>query len=77
MNKRIAILATNGFEESELTAPKEAMEKEGFEVHIVSPETGKIKAWDKDNWSKEYKVDKKVREVKARIIMRLCFPEEL
>lgn len=36
MKKRIAILATNGFEESELKSPKEAMEKEGFQVDIVS-----------------------------------------
>ena len=43
MRKRIAILATNGFEESELTSPKQAMEKEGFQVDIVSPETGKIR----------------------------------
>lgn len=43
--KRIAILATNGFEESELKSPKEAMEKEGFTVEIVSPEAGEIKGW--------------------------------
>lgn len=36
MEKRIAILATNGFEESELASPKSAMEKEGFKVDIVS-----------------------------------------
>ena len=34
--KKIAILAMNGFEESELKLPKEAMEKEGFSVDIVS-----------------------------------------
>lgn len=39
--KRIAILATNGFEESELKSPKEAMEKEGFNVDIVSLEKEK------------------------------------
>lgn len=74
MNKKIAILATNGFEESELTSPKEAMEKEGFEVHIVSPETGKIKAWNKGEWSKEYPVDKAVKDVSAKDYNALVLP---
>ncbi|MGB8705175.1 MAG: type 1 glutamine amidotransferase domain-containing protein [Gillisia sp.] len=60
MEKRIAILATNGFEESELKSPKEAMEKEGFKVDIISLKEGKIKAWDQGNWSNEYSVDKTV-----------------
>jgi protease I len=74
MKKRIAILATDGFEEIELTSPKEAMEKEGFEVHIISPEPGKIKAWDKTDWSKEYKVDKTVKEVSAKDYNALMLP---
>ncbi|WP_051286398.1 type 1 glutamine amidotransferase domain-containing protein [Salinimicrobium terrae] len=74
MNKKVAILATNGFEEVELTSPKEAMEDEGFEVHIVSPEKGKIKAWDKTNWSKEYNVDKVVGEVSASDYNALMLP---
>ena len=43
--KKVAILATNGFEEVELTSPLEAMKKEGFEVHIISEKSGKSKAW--------------------------------
>ena len=39
MNKRVAILATNGFEESELKSPLEAMKNEGFTVDIVSQES--------------------------------------
>lgn len=74
MNKKVAILATNGFEEVELTSPKEAMEKEGFEVHIISPEKNKIKAWDKTDWSKEYKVDKNLGEVSALDYDALMLP---
>jgi len=48
--KRIAILATNGFEESELKSPKEAMEKEGFKVVTVIPNSGEKKAWTNGNW---------------------------
>lgn len=74
MEKRIAILATHGFEEIELTSPKEAMEREGFKVDIVSTESGKIKAWDKTNWSKEYKVDYTLEEISADDYDALMLP---
>lgn len=74
MKKRIAILATNGFEESELKSPKEAMEKEGFQVDIVSTESGKIKSWDKDNWGREYNVDYTLSEVNSRDYNALVLP---
>ncbi|WP_034922255.1 type 1 glutamine amidotransferase domain-containing protein [Gillisia sp. CAL575] len=74
MKKRIAILATDGFEESELKSPKEAMEKEGFEVEIVSLKSGKIKSWADGNWSKEYNVDKTLSEVSAKDYNALMLP---
>ncbi len=74
MKKRVAILATNGFEESELKSPKEAMEKEGFQVDIVSTESGKIKAWDNGNWSEDYNVDHTVEEVSASDYNALVLP---
>lgn len=74
MNKRIAILATDGFEEIELTSPKEAMEKEGFDVEIVSLSSENIKAWDGGNWSKEYKVDQVVTEISAKDYNALVLP---
>tara|TARA_R100000935_G_C2820322_1_gene159457 strand:+ start:706 stop:1254 length:549 start_codon:yes stop_codon:yes gene_type:complete len=74
MKKRIAILATDGFEESELKSPKEAMEKEGFQVDIVSLKPGNIKSWADGNWSKEYKVDKTLSEVSAKDYNALMLP---
>ena len=52
MNKKVAILATNGFEEVELTSPKEAMEKAGFEVI-----TTKVAQEQLENFINENKVD--------------------
>ncbi|MGS0525662.1 type 1 glutamine amidotransferase domain-containing protein [Zobellia nedashkovskayae] len=72
--KRIAILATNGFEESELKSPKEAMENEGFKVDIVSLESGEIKGWADGNWSNSYKVDKTIDEVTAEDYNALMLP---
>jgi len=56
-NKKVAILTENGFEESELTSPKKALEDAGATVHIVSPQQEKVKGWDHDHWSVELKVD--------------------
>ena len=56
--KKVAILTENGFEEVELTSPMNALEQAGATVHIVSPQKGKVKAWDHDHWSIELPVDK-------------------
>lgn len=72
--KRIAILATNGFEESELKSPKEAMEKEGFKVDIVSPEKGEIKSWANGNWSNPYTVDINLSDAKVTDYNALVLP---
>jgi protease I len=55
--KRVAILTENGFEESELTSPKKAMENAGIKVDIVSPQQRKVKAWNNDHWSIELPVN--------------------
>ena len=64
MNKRIAILATDGFEESELQSPKDAIEKQGWQAEIVSLKSGTIKAWSKGDCGQEYPVDNIVDDVK-------------
>jgi protease I len=56
-NKNIAILATDGFEESELFEPKKALEDAGAKVNIVSLKKGDIKAWKKNDWGKSIHVD--------------------
>lgn len=74
MNKRVAILATDGFEESELKSPMEAMKKEGFTVDIISDKSGSIKAWDNGNWSNEYDVQNTVNNVSAKDYDGLMLP---
>src|ERR1700744_4144789 len=62
-NKKVAILTEEGFEQVELTSPKEALENAGATVHVISPKTGKIKAWNKTNWGIEINVDKELSTV--------------
>ncbi|HUH28823.1 type 1 glutamine amidotransferase domain-containing protein [Gelidibacter sp.] len=73
-NKRVAILATNGFEESELRDPKAALEKAGAEVHIVSEKSGTIKSWTDGNWGSDYTVDKTLDEVSQTDYSALMLP---
>jgi len=74
MSKTIAILATHGFEESELKSPKEHLEQQGWTTHIISPESGTIKAWAEKDWGKEYEVDKTLDEVSASEYDALVLP---
>ncbi|MDO9440376.1 MAG: type 1 glutamine amidotransferase domain-containing protein [Beijerinckiaceae bacterium] len=55
--KRVLILATNGFEQSELEVPRDRLTEAGAEVHVVSPEVGVIRGWDGDDWGQSVKVD--------------------
>ena len=63
MSKRVMILATNGFEQSELEKPKANLEKAGIETVVVSLESGEIKGWDQDDWGNSVKVDKVIDDV--------------
>ncbi|HVV62353.1 MAG TPA: type 1 glutamine amidotransferase domain-containing protein [Pseudolabrys sp.] len=63
--KRILILATNGFEQSELEVPRDKLKAAGAQVDVVSPEKGEIKGWDKKDWGRPVKVDKTLDSVSA------------
>lgn len=61
--KTFAILATDGFEHSELFEPKKAIEAAGGVTEIISLKVGEIKSWKDDNWGEKIKVDKIVADV--------------
>ena len=74
MNKKIAILATDGFEERELKSPKETLENEGWTAEIVSIKSGEIKSWKEGNWGEPIAVDHIVSEVSASDYDALVLP---
>ena len=57
MAKRIMILATDGFEQSELEKPKQDLEDAGFETVVVAPHEGEIRGWQHTDWGTPVKVD--------------------
>lgn len=60
--RKVAILVENGFEQVELTDPREALEEEGAETHVVSPAEGKVKGWKHTEWGDEIPVDRPLAE---------------
>jgi protease I len=57
MAKRIMILATDGFEQSELEKPKQDLEDAGFETVVVAPHEGEIRGWRHTDWGTPVKID--------------------
>jgi protease I len=72
--KKVAILATNGFEQSELEKPRQALEDAGAETHIVSPESHVIRAWDKDKFGDTIPVDIELSNADANDYDALLLP---
>lgn len=72
--KRVAILATDGFERSELEQPMNALREAGAQVDIVSTHNGTIRGWSDGNWSNEVNVDKTLDQVSSKDYNGLVLP---
>lgn len=72
--KKVAILTENGFEEVELTSPMNALEQAGADVHVISPQKDKVKAWNHDHWSIEIPVDKALSDASPEDYDMLVLP---
>lgn len=55
--KKIAILATDGFEQAELIEPRKALNNAGATTVVIAPKNGEIKGWNKKDWGQSVKVD--------------------
>ena len=62
---KVIILATHGFEQSELQVPLQKLREAGAHVDVVSPERGEIRGWKEKDWGETVKVDKSLSEVNA------------
>lgn len=72
--KRVAILATDGFEQSELMEPKRILEEAGAETVVVSPHSGQITGWKDKNWADKVKVDQTLDNCSAQDFDALMLP---
>ncbi len=63
--RRVAVLATDGVEQVELTTPVEALRQAGAVVELVSLEAGEIQGMNHDDKGDRFPVDKTVADAKA------------
>jgi protease I len=73
-DKRIAILATDGFEEVELTQPMDALRAEGAEVDVISNKTGEIQGFNHFDRGRKVKVDVALADADASDYDALVLP---
>ena len=62
---KLVILATHGFEQSELQVPLQKLREAGAQVVVASPEKGQIRGWKERDWGESVQVDKSLDEVSA------------
>jgi len=71
---RILIMATHGFEQSELVKPLEQLKAKGAKVDVAAPEAGQIKGWCDNNWGTPVDVDLTLDAVKVGDYEALVLP---
>jgi protease I len=72
--KKVAIVATDGFEQVELTEPRRALMEAGATVHVVAPKSGAIRGMNHHDWADKVAVDKTLEEAKPDDYDALVLP---
>lgn len=71
---RVAILATDGFEQAELTEPRKALDAASAETRVVSPKADRIRGWKSKEWGDEVRVDAPLDQAKPEDFDALLLP---
>ena len=72
--KRVAVMATDGFEQSEFKKPIKALKNEGILVDVLSLKEGKIKGWKNTKWGNKFKVDETISQALSTNYDMLVLP---
>jgi len=72
--KRIAILVGQGFEQVEMTEPREALEQAGAQTLLIAPQDDQVKAWNHTDWGDTYDVDQPLEQANANEYDALMIP---
>ena len=73
-NARILVLATDGFEQSELLVPRDGLRERGATVHVAAPGQTEIRGWDEDDWGQTVPVDRDLADVEPGDYDALVLP---
>lgn len=71
---RVAILATDGFEQSELLEPRRALDSAGATTEVISPKGPQIKGWSHADWGQRVDVDQTLAQADADDFDALVLP---
>jgi protease I len=72
--KKVAILATDGFEQVELTEPRKALDEAGATTVVIAPKPGVIRGWKSKEWGDSIKVDKTLENANPNDYDALLLP---
>ena len=71
---RVAILITDGFEQVEVTEPREALDQAGAETQIVSPKPAEVRGWNFTDWGRTLPVEVKLDQARPQDFDALLLP---
>jgi protease I len=72
--KKVAILVSEGFEQVEMTEPREALEQAGAQTHLVSPESGEVQGWNHHDKGDKFEVQVSLDAANAQDYDALLLP---
>lgn len=73
-NAKILIMATDGFEQSELMVPLQKLREAGAQVHVATPDGQSITGWNDKDWGESVDADLKIEDIKAEDYIALVLP---
>ncbi len=71
---RILIIATNGFEQSELEVPRDQLRAKGAAVEVATPDGKAIKGWEHTDWGRPAPADLKIADARMEDYTALVIP---
>ncbi|HZQ68513.1 MAG TPA: type 1 glutamine amidotransferase domain-containing protein [Terriglobales bacterium] len=71
---RVAILITDGFEQVEMTQPRQALDEAGAKTSVVSPKDGKVRGWNLKEWGETFPVDVPLKQANPEEFDALHLP---
>lgn len=71
---KILIMATDGFEQSELFVPLQKLREAGAQVKIAAPKLGYIRGWNEKEWGDSVPVDIEIKDVDPIEFQALVLP---
>ena len=71
---KILIIATNGFEQSELEVPRDSLREAGAKVDVATPDGKDIRGWEHTDWGRMAGADLKIADVRCADYDALVIP---